>query len=506
MTEVTDSVPVDILGDLHRNVAERPDATWLVFGDELISYRALADRVDRLAGAFLGAGLRRGDRVAILALASPLFFELLFACAKAGLIMVPINHRLSAREVADVIEDASPAFVITSTELQQLLPSEGHWHLLLEEQLVSWLLAAPQTDLPVPGSPDDPVLILYTSGTTGRPKGVTLTQRNLSFLSRMARELWGFDARSTNLVSTPLFHIGGIGWGLLAFTQGGSTVLTRESAADALVALMNRHPITHAFMVPTVIQRLVDYMDSAGIAAPRIDHIAYGAAPIGDALLRRALKAFGGGFHHTYGMTETAGTIVTLDPVDHDPDGPNPQRLQSCGRAMPWVEIAIVDPGTGRTLGSGEVGEVRLRSPAITSGYWRKEAETARAITQDGWLCTGDAGELDEDGYLYIRDRYKDMIVSGAENIYPKEIENVLEFHPAVAEAAVVGVPHEKWGETPWAFVALRPDASVTADEVIAFTRERLARYKCPSGVSFLPNLPRNASGKVMKHVLRGQI
>lgn len=173
---------------------------------------------------------------------------------------------------------------------------------------------------------------------------------------------------------------------------------------------------------------------------------------------------------------------------------------------MPWVEIAIVDPGTGRTLGSGEVGEVRLRSPAITNGYWRKEAETARAITQDGWLCTGDAGELDEDGYLYIRDRYKDMIVSGAENIYPKEIENVLEFHPAVAEAAVVGVPHEKWGETPWAFVALRADASVTADEVIAFTRERLARYKCPSGVSFLPNLPRNASGKVMKHVLRGQI
>jgi acyl-CoA synthetase (AMP-forming)/AMP-acid ligase II len=506
MSDLANTVPVDILGDLHRHVAHRPETTWLVFEDVRITYRTLSERVDRLAGALLGMGLYRGDRVAILALTSPLFFELLFACAKAGLIMVPINHRLSAREVGEVLDDAIPALVITSGELRHLLPADGDWRLVLEDGVSVCLEALPQADLPVPGTPDEPVLILYTSGTTGRPKGVTLTQRNLSFLSRMARELWDFDASSTNLVSTPLFHIGGIGWGLLAFTQGGTTVLTRESAADALVTLMSRYPITHAFMVPTMIQRLVDHMDAVGVVAPGIAHMAYGAAPIGDALLRRALSAFGGGFHHTYGMTETAGTVVTLDPADHDPDGPNPQRLQSCGRAMPWVEMVIVDPGTGRILGPGEVGEVRLRSPAITAGYWRKEAETARAITQDGWLCTGDAGELDEDGYLYIRDRYKDMIVSGAENIYPKEIENMLEFHPAIAEAAVIGVPHEKWGETPWAFVALRPEACVTAEEVIAFTREHLARYKCPSGVSFLPNLPRNASGKVMKHVLREQI
>lgn len=502
MAQVNDTHPIDILGDLHRHVTERPHATWLVFEDEVISYRGLEDKINRLVSALIGAGLQRGDRVAILALASPLFFELLFACAKAGLILVPINHRLSAREVADVIEDADPAYVIASTDLQHLLGD--HQRAFLREDLLGpWLQAAPRVESPVPGKPDDPVLILYTSGTTGRPKGVTLTQRNLSFLSRMANELWEFDSKSMNLVSTPLFHIGGLGWGLLAFTQGGATVLTRESSAEALVSLMRRYPMTHAFMVPTMIQRLVDYMDDAGIVAPRIAHMAYGAAPISDALLRRALTAFGGGFHHVYGMTETAGTIVTLDPLDHDPDGPNPQRLQSCGRAMPWVEIAIIDPETGSQLPSGEVGEVRVRSAAITKGYWRKDAETQHAITEDGWLCTGDAGELDADGYLYIRDRYKDMIVSGAENIYPKEIENVLELHPAITEAAVIGVPHDKWGETPWAIVALRPDAVLTAEDVIAFTRERLARYKCPTGVSFLPSLPRNASGKIMKHVLR---
>ena len=505
MDQAARDVPIDILGDLQRNLAERPDATWLVFEGRSVTYRALGDRVDRLAGALLGAGLARGDRVAILALASPLFFELLFACAKAGLILVPINHRLSAREVADVIEDAGPSIVIASPDLQTLMPAQGAWLQIDEDGLETWLADAQRIAAPDRSVPDDPVLILYTSGTTGRPKGVVLTQRNLSFLSRMARELWEFDADSTTLVSTPLFHIGGIGWGLLAFTQGGRTILTRESAADALIALMGQYRITHAFMVPTVIQRLVDYLDSAGIPAPRVDHIAYGAAPIGDTLLRRAIKAFGSGFHHTYGMTETAGTVVTLDPIEHDPDGPYPQRLQSCGLPMPWVELAIVDPATGRTLDPGQVGEVRLRSAAITAGYWGKAAETARAITSDGWLCTGDAGELDEHGYLYIRDRYKDMIVSGAENIYPKEIENVLESHPAVVEAAVIGVPDEKWGETPWAFIVVRPNMAVTVDEMIAFTRDRLARYKCPSGMSVLPSLPRNASGKIMKHVLREQ-
>jgi len=268
------------------------------------------------------------------------------------------------------------------------------------------------------------------------------------------------------------------------------------------VDLMKRHAVTHVFMVPTMIQRLVDHIEATGISTPAIEHLFYGAAPIGDALLRRALTAFGCGFHHVYGMTETAGTVVTLGPADHDPDGPYPQRLQSCGRAMPWVELEIVDPATGATLPPGKVGEVRLRSDAITKGYWCKDIETTLAIMPDRWLCTGDAGELDDDGYLYIRDRYKDMIVSGGENIYPKEIENILQFHPAVAEVAVIGVSHERWGETPWAFVVLRPDAIAGADELLAFTRDRLARYKSPSGVTFRHALPRNASGKVMKHLL----
>jgi len=501
------SEAVDLLGDLRGHALARPDSPCLIFGDDIITFADFTTRTDRVAAALLGMGLKPGDRIAILALASPLFFELLFACAEAGLILVPINSRLSPREVGEVLRDAEPGLVIAAQALIDMVPPAGAWRLFEEKAFLPWSASAPSAaPSAASSSPDAPVLILYTSGTTGQPKGVKLSLENLSYLSRMAQEVWEFDEDSTNLVSTPLFHIGGIGWGLLALTQGGKTVVTRESAPDALIEVMRRHSPTHAFFVPTMIQRLVDHIEATGVAAPSIDHLFYGAAPMGDALLRQALTAFGCKFHHVYGMTETAGTVVTLDPSDHDPEGANPRRLRSCGRAMPWVEMAIVDPATGSTMEAGQVGEVRLRSAAITKGYWRKDIETARAIAADGWLCTGDAGELDEDGYLYIRDRYKDMIVSGGENIYPKEIENVMLYHPAVAEVAVIGVPHEKWGETPWAFVALRPGETTTAEGLLDFTRGQLARYKCPSGVTFRDSLPRNASGKLMKHILRSEI
>lgn len=494
-----------IIDGLIRNAARAPDTDCIVFDDEVISFGSFTQRVDRSAAVLLGAGLHAGDRVALLAPTSPLFFELLFACARAGLVLVPVNSRLAGREVGEVLADAEPGIVIVSEELSHLVPADAPWRLFLQPDFIAWTASAPHAPLPVGAVADDPVLILYTSGTTGTPKGVVLSQRNLSYLARMGRLLWEFDRTSTNMVATPLFHIGGIGWGLLALTQGGRTVLARDSAPETLVAIMQRHAITHSFMVPTVVQKLLDHFEQTGVPAPPIGHLFYGAAPIGDTLLRRALAAFGCSFHHVYGMTETAGTVVTLDPEDHDPDGPHPQRLQSCGKAMPWVEIAIVDPATGQQLGPDQVGEVRLRSHAITKGYWRKARQTAEAITADGWLCTGDAGELDADGYLYLRDRYKDMIVSGGENIYPKEIENVLQAHPAVAEVAVVGMPHEKWGETPWAWVVLRADGDATSEDLIAFTRESLARYKAPSAIVFVDQLPRNASGKVMKHHLREQ-
>jgi len=501
--EIANAPPADLVALLARHAGNRPQATCLIFQDEAISFAAFDARVGGLARALAGAGVGAGDRVLILAPAGPVFFELLFACARIGAIMVPVNARLSDREVSEIVADAEPALALVASDRIAGLDLAGVRTVVAAEDHARWRDAASATPRAHAVAPDDVVLILYTSGTTARPKGVMLSHRNLSYLERMARELWGFSADSVNLAAMPLFHIGGIGYGLLAFSQGGVTVLTRETEPVALLALMTRHRITHTFLVPTLIQRLVDQLETGGMEPPRVAHMVYGAAPIGETLLRRAIAAFGSSFHHAYGMTETAGTVVTLDPDDHDPDGPRAARLRSCGRPMPWVELRLVDPADGRVVGVGEVGEIRLRSPAITRGYWRKPRESAEAITTDGWLCSGDAATRDADGFIYLRDRYKDMIVSGGENIYPAEIDNVLQAHPAVQEVAVIGVPHERWGETPRAYVVLRPGHAAGEAELIAFARTRLAHYKCPTSVMFVDALPRNASGKILKRALR---
>jgi len=496
------SAPLDLVSMLADHARARADAACLLFDGEAIAFGELAARSGKVAGALAGQNIRPGDRVAILALPGPVFFELLFGCARAGAIMVPINSRLSAREVGEILTDAEPALLVVDEALARLVPDGLEMPVLSTGDFAAWRdRCEPATSVSV--EPDDPVLILYTSGTTAMPKGVVLSHRNLSYLGRMAGELWEFTADSTNLAAMPLFHIGGIGWGMLALSQGGRTVLTRATESAALLELMRVHGVTHAFLVPTVIQRLVDHLAETGDPAPKVAHMFYGAAPMGEALLARSIEAFGSAFHHTYGMTETAGTTVTLDPEDHDPAGPHPERLRSCGRAMPWVELKLVDPATGKEVVPGEIGEIRMRSPAITRGYWRKPQETEEAITADGWLCSGDAAMQDADGYVYLRDRYKNMIVSGGENIYPAEIDNVLQHHPAIQEVAVVGVPHPKWGETPCAYVVLRPGERASESEIIAFARERLAHYKCPTSVVFAEDLPRNASGKILKRELR---
>ena len=229
----------------------------------------------------------------------------------------------------------------------------------------------------------------------------------------------------------------------------------------------------------------------------------YGGAPIGEAVLKRAIEMFGCGFIHCYGMTETAGTVITLVPEDHDPGGPRAHRLRSCGLPMPWVELALIDPATGDPVTTGEVGEICIRAAVNMLGYWNKPEETAKTITSEGWLCTGDAAWQDADGYIYIHDRFKDMIVSGGENIYPTEIENVLFEHPAVAQVAVIGVAHDRWGETPKAFVVSREGATPSEAELINFTRERLAHYKCPTSVSFVKAFPLSGSGKILKKEMR---
>lgn len=487
----------------------RPDAPILTFGDKTVSYADMDRSSSRAANALVRAGLKRGDRVAILSKNHPVFFEMAFACSKVGVILAGLNWRLAAPEIEAIVGDAVPSVIIVADEQRSLLTSKAlatpglQLVLSLESDYKPWIDSESTTDPRCNVTPDDSVFLLYTSGTTGVPKGAELTNANIFFTNNLS-ELWGFTESSVNLVGMPMFHIGGIGYGSSALVVGGHTVLLRETDPATIIAAIERHRVTHAFFVPAVIQTIVNFPGVEDADLSSLELLCYGASPIGDAVLRKAIRVLGCGFTQAYGMTETAGTIVSLPPSDHQLDDPDRAKLlRSCGKALPWVELALFDPSTKTQVPTGEVGEIWVRTAMNMKGYRNKPHETATTITDDGWLRTGDAAYANDEGYVFLFDRFKDMIVSGAENIYPAEVENALYDHPAIAEVAVIGVPSERWGETPKAMVVLKPAVSVSAEELIEFARTRLARYKCPSSVDFVDALPRNASGKVLKKDLR---
>jgi long-chain acyl-CoA synthetase len=344
---------------------------------------------------------------------------------------------------------------------------------------------------------------LYTSGTTGLPKGVMTTNENLFSLLDQVLALWKLDAGSVNLVCMPLFHIGGCGWALCGMHAGGVSVLARDFVPDRIMDLMQSEGVTNALFVPAMLGFMSQVPGARARSFPDLRAIVYGASPITDETLLSAMQVFKCPFVQVYGMTETTGAITELPSADHDPGGPRAHLLRSAGKAYPWVELRIVDLATGEIAAPGVVGELHTRSPQNMQGYWAKPEETARTLTKDGWLKTGDAGYIDADGYLFLTDRVKDMIISGGENIYPAEVENVLAAHPAIAEVAVIGVPDPRWGESVKAVVALRKGASAEGGEIIGWARQRLAHYKCPQSVDFVEALPRNPSGKVLKRDLR---
>lgn len=503
-------LPASVADIVRRQAALRPAASAITFGDTTTTYGELHERSSRAANALIAAGVRPGDRVAILAKNTPVFYELAFACSKANAVLCGVNWRLAPAEITAIIADAAPTVVLVADEQSPLLAAAARATpgiarmLSLERDYEGWIATAAAHDPDVPSAPDDPVFLLYTSGTTGVPKGVELTHRNMSYSARLALETWGFTSASVNLVAMPMFHIGGLGYGMSAVIAGGHTVMMRESDPALIIAAIEHHRVTHAFFVPAVIQTIVSFPGVEQADLSSLELLCYGASPIGDAVLRRAIAVLGCDFTQAYGMTETAGTIVVLPPSDHQPDDPARARLlRSCGKALPWIEIALFDPATRTQVPVGSIGEIWVRSPMVMRGYRNKPAETAATIVADGWLRTGDAAYCDEAGYLYLFDRFKDLIVSGAENIYPAEIENVLYDHPSIAEVAVIGVPHARWGESPKAIVVLRPGMSADSAEIIEFARTRVARYKCPTSIDFVDALPRNASGKVLKKVLR---
>jgi len=432
----------------------------------------------------------------------------MYACNKIGAIFTGLNWRLAPSEIQAIVQDAQPKVIIVGAGEEALLTDTTRnlacirRIVVLGDDFDGWRNAASDSDPGHSGSPDEVALLLYTSGTTGLPKGVMLTNQGMSFTQRLG-VLWGMGPDCVNLVAMPMFHIGGCGYGTSAMTVGGHTILMREVNTSKMVELIAQHRVTHTFLVPTVVQSLLDVPGVMQADLSSFKWLMYGAAPMGDVLLRRAMDMLHCEFIQAYGMTETSGSVVLLPPSDHAPEGPRAKLLQSVGRAVDWVQLRLVNPTTQQDVPTGEVGEIWIQSEMLMSGYWRKSAETAETMQAGGWLRTGDAAYSDDEGYIYLFDRYKDLIISGGENIYPAEVENVLNGHAAVKEVAVMGVPHEKWGETPRAVVVLRPGMTATPAELITFTRERLAHYKCPSSVVFTEVLPRNASGKLLKRELR---
>jgi acyl-CoA synthetase (AMP-forming)/AMP-acid ligase II len=486
--------------------ADRPEAPAVTLGDSTTTFRQLDARSSQLAHALMREGVQRGARVGIMSRNSPLMWEAVFACSKIGAVLVAINWRLSPREVATIVRDADPVVMLAQAEFVDPLAAADVRIVTLDEKyeelIGDELATAPRAELDT----DDVVLQLYSSGTTGVPKGVLITNRNLAASPLSGEHLYRMESSSVNLVVSPLFHIGGIGYGMTALSRGGHTVLVREADGTSLLRTIEQHGVTHSFLVPSIIQSLVDAPSITQTDLSSLQYVAYGGAPMSAVLLRRAMDMLGCAFLGVYGMTETSGTVIALFEDDHQPEGDRSHLLRSCGRPLPWMgDAAVFDPFTGEPALVGQVGEIWVRSSMNTPGYWNQPAATRETLLDSGWLRTGDAAYLDDEGYFYIHDRMKDMIISGGENIYPAEVESVLYEIPEIREVAVIGVPSERWGETVKALVVLR-DGSVTSEaDVIAFARDNLAHYKCPTSVDFVVELPRNATGKILKNQLRSQ-
>jgi len=498
-------------------VREAPDAELATFAGRRITYREAAEQVNRLANALLGCGLRRGDRFAYLSKNSIEYALMFYAASKAGVAPVPLNYRLAPPEWQYIVNDAQARVLIARGELVAAIePVRGELSTVERcialgaarppsgwEDYDAFVAAAPATPPPADVTAADDVYQMYTSGTTGRPKGAVLTHGALSAHLTQASFALNSVPRERALVVAPMYHAAAA---LMTFSTvwfGGSMFIEEDFNPVTAVRALSEQGIGRALLVPAMIQAcLVMVPDVAQRKYDALRYIVYGASPISEATLRRAMEVFGCDFLQGYGMTETTAAVTYLLPADHHRAlRDKPELLLSAGRAMVGTEVRVVD-ANDVPVAVGEVGEVIARGPQMMRGYWNLP-DASRDALRDGWMHTGDAGRMDEEGYLYISDRVKDMIVSGGENVYPREVEEVLFQHPAIADVAVIGVPDEKFGEAVKAVVVLREGAAAEAAEIVEHCKGRLAGYKRPRSVDFVAVLPRNPSGKVLKRELR---
>ena len=510
---MTTSAPVDFAAVLQAREADGADREAVRYGEQSWTWREWNDRVRRGAGAQQAAGLVPGDRVASLDKNHPACLETTLACALAGTVNAVVNFRLAPAEIAYVVNDSAARVLFVGAEFLPVVEQVRDQLHLVERVVVvgprgapddgyeAWLDVEPITD-PHPAEPDDCFLQLYTSGTTGFPKGAMLTHRGMVAHSRHLSAGAGLDADSVAMVAMPLFHVAGSSWALVAMHAGARIVVVREAVPQALLDDLERLRITHTFFVPALLSFLVQVPGVRDRDLSALRCVCYGASPMPLPLLRTCLDVFPTDFYQVYGMTEACGVVTMLGPAEHR-DLANEHRLVSAGLPISGVEIEIRDPGGDMPVPVGAPGEVWVRTEQLMAGYWGKPDATAAALQPGGWLPSGDVGHLDGDGYLYITDRIKDMIIRGGENIYPAEIERVLAEHPAVADLAVIGVPDEKWGEVPLAMVVAADGTVVDEAALIAYCREHLAGFKCPRSVVVVDALPRNPTGKILKRELR---
>jgi acyl-CoA synthetase (AMP-forming)/AMP-acid ligase II len=490
----------------HQAVAQ-PARIALTFEDRHTNYAALDLRANQVANGLLAAGMRPATRIAVLDKNHDSFFEIWFGAAKAKAVLVPVNWRLAAPEIAYLVSDAQAGMLFVGSEYLGTLARIRDQLTSVREVIVTdqdypaWRDRQSATDPQLPTEGGDVCLQVYTSGTTGHPKGAQITSENLlPLLAQFTSSKWGeWQAADASLVVMPLFHVAGSLAGLAGLYVGAHNVVLREVVPQHILDAIGRYRVTKIFLVPAVILFLLQCDGIAGADFSSLQRIIYGAAPIPVGLLRNAIGVFKCDFAQVYGLTEATGAITYLGPEEHS--DLNSERLLSCGRPLDGVEIRVVDT-EGQPLPPRQVGEIICRTAQIMKGYWNLPQETANVL-KGGWLHTGDAGYLDEEGFLYIYDRVKDMIVSGGENIYPAEVESALYGHPAIADVAVIGVPDERWGDAVKAIVVLKPAQSTSAAAIVAYARERIAGYKLPKSIDFVDDLPRNPSGKILKRALR---
>ena len=487
---------------------ERPDNVALEDGERRTTFAQLEELGRRMVAAMSAAALAKGDRIAWYGKNSDLYFQLLFAAGRAGIVTVPIGWRLASGEVEFILRDtgaklvfAGEGFDDAARIVAERMPNAPR--VVGADEARAWFAATPPAEF-TPAGPDEAVIQLYTSGTTGNPKGVMLSSRNLYGLRPAARAAglpWAeWEPDEAILVCMPCAHIGGTGLAIMAIGGGVRGIVQPEFDPGQVLTGLGQG-VTRFFIVPAALQMVIQHPAARDTDFSGLKYVMYGAAPIPLELLRQAVETIpNADFMQCYGMTETTGTISVLGPEDHDMAGT--PRMRSAGKAVPGAEIRIVGPD-GTELPRGHVGEIVARSPSNMLGYWNLPEATRETMSADGWVRTGDAAFMDDDGYIFIQDRMKDMIISGGENVYPAEVESAIYGHPDVAEVAVIGVPDERWGEAVKACVVPKPGRTVDPDDVIAWARERIAAFKAPKSVDVIDALPRNPSGKILRRSLR---